>query len=179
MTRDQFIAAGQAAFGKQWQTEISEELGVSSKTVRNWVAGKYNIPPIERELIEVLKRRTKQIDEQISALTEEMKMTKGINEFLSDTESFKSGVIFKAASAENDKNWLFVEIARHVEEIARQIGDIDQGNFVSVRISRQVILTLGSLGNYHIETSPENLAALCNRLTCLSSSGKFIRLLSE
>lgn len=179
MNRRNLIAVGEAAFGEQWQTEISEYLGVSTRTIRNWVSGKHKIPPLERELIEMLKRRISQIEKQITVLTKEMKMTKSINDFLTDTESFHSSVIFKPASADTDKASLYNRISMKVEDIARQIGDIKYGNVVSVQIDEQLVLTLGTLGSYYIDTTPENLAVVCNRLTYLSSSARFIRLMSE
>lgn len=37
------IKAGQAAFGRNWQTELSERLNVNSRTVRHWVSGRNNV----------------------------------------------------------------------------------------------------------------------------------------
>lgn len=31
--------AGEALYGRQWQTPLSRDLGVTDRTIRNWVAG--------------------------------------------------------------------------------------------------------------------------------------------
>lgn len=71
MKKEQLIAAGIAAFGKRWQTDISEALGVSDRTVRNWVSGKYMIPStVSADIVLILKQRKNEIDEAISMTTE-------------------------------------------------------------------------------------------------------------
>ena len=40
---EKLIKAGHAAFGRNWQTELSERLDVNSRTVRHWVSGRNNV----------------------------------------------------------------------------------------------------------------------------------------
>lgn len=64
MERGVFIAAGQAAYGKHFVSPLALELGVTDRTVRNWVAGKYKLPPeIEVKVKEILLRRQQEISE--------------------------------------------------------------------------------------------------------------------
>lgn len=45
MTRDQLRQAGVTMFGEQWQTPLAEALGVSDRTMRRWISGRFPIPP--------------------------------------------------------------------------------------------------------------------------------------
>ena len=66
MTREEFIAAGNAAFGHHFVTEMAERLSVSDRTVRNWVAGKYAIPDgIAADVREILASRMRNIERVI------------------------------------------------------------------------------------------------------------------
>jgi hypothetical protein len=71
MTKEQLTASGIAAFGPRWQTDIADALGVSDRTVRNWVSGKYQIPStVSADIVLMLKRRRNEIDEAIIMTTE-------------------------------------------------------------------------------------------------------------
>jgi plasmid maintenance system antidote protein VapI len=63
MDRQTFIAAGEAAFGSQWQTEISRSLDVADRTVRRWISGNSKIPDgVALEINSLLKERIKMIE---------------------------------------------------------------------------------------------------------------------
>jgi succinate dehydrogenase flavin-adding protein (antitoxin of CptAB toxin-antitoxin module) len=69
MTKEQFIAAGQAAFGQHFVTEFSQLLNVTDRTVRRWVNGTYPIPDsIMSEIIGILIARSNEIDKTIAEL---------------------------------------------------------------------------------------------------------------
>lgn len=75
MTKDQLIAAGVAAFGPRWQTETALALGVSGRTVRNWVSGKYQIPStLSADIVLILNRRKAEIEKAIAMTTEKFLM---------------------------------------------------------------------------------------------------------
>jgi len=44
LTADHLRAVGEALYGPNWQTPLSEALGVSDRTVRRWAAGDFAIP---------------------------------------------------------------------------------------------------------------------------------------
>jgi hypothetical protein len=74
MKKEVFAAVGNAAYGQNFVTPTSDFLGVSDRTVRHWLAGKYNIPAMEKELIAMLEMRKREIDQAISLLKETLKM---------------------------------------------------------------------------------------------------------
>lgn len=75
MSRVKFIAAGKAAFGPRWQTDIAEALGVSDRTVRKWVSGENRIPSkLSADMVIVLKRRKSEIEKAIAMITEKFLM---------------------------------------------------------------------------------------------------------
>lgn len=75
MKKETLIAAGEAAFGPRWQTDIAEALGVSDRTVRNWISGKYQIPStISADIVLILNRRKTEIEEAITMTTEKFLM---------------------------------------------------------------------------------------------------------
>ena len=95
MEKEQLIAAGEAAFGKRWQTELSEALGVSVRTVRYWVVGKNKIPAkLSADIVLILKRRQKEIAEAITMATEK---------FLMNPET---------GSVDTEENWLGFRVTR-------------------------------------------------------------------
>lgn len=67
---DRLIAAGKAAFGERWQTDMSRALGVSDRTVRHWLSGKYQMPPL------IFSDITKILEERKALIEEAIKMTK-------------------------------------------------------------------------------------------------------
>ncbi|WP_058912855.1 DUF1870 family protein [Entomohabitans teleogrylli] len=71
MKREKLIAAGEAAFGKRWQTDMAAALSVSDRTIRNWVSGKYQIPDlVSADITVMLKNRKKNIDEALTMIKE-------------------------------------------------------------------------------------------------------------
>lgn len=67
---EKLIAAGEAAFGNQWQTDISRALGVNVRTVRSWLSGKYQMPSL------IFADITKILEERKLLIDEVLKMTK-------------------------------------------------------------------------------------------------------
>ena len=55
--------AGQASFGKQWQTAMSKVLNVNARTVRRWASGETPLPaPLKQKLLNHLEARKRDID---------------------------------------------------------------------------------------------------------------------
>lgn len=46
MTEDQALLSeiGRALYGARWQSAVAEDLGVSDRTVRRWIAGESAVP---------------------------------------------------------------------------------------------------------------------------------------
>lgn len=75
MNRETFIAAGKAAFGERWQTDMARALGVSDRAVRNWVAGKYQLPAtLSADVKIILEQRRTEIEEAIKMTAEKFLM---------------------------------------------------------------------------------------------------------
>ncbi len=75
MEKEKLIAAGVAAFGERWQTDLSNALGVSDRTIRNWLSGKYQIPStVSADIVIILNRRKAEIIEAIAMVTEKYLM---------------------------------------------------------------------------------------------------------
>lgn len=49
--------AGEALFGRQWQTALAEALGVADRTVRRWAAGQPVPPGAQAELLALMEAR--------------------------------------------------------------------------------------------------------------------------
>jgi hypothetical protein len=61
-TSDDLAATGRALYGERWQTTLAQDLHVSDRTMRRWLAGDFNIPPaVATELRAVLIERLKTI----------------------------------------------------------------------------------------------------------------------
>jgi methylphosphotriester-DNA--protein-cysteine methyltransferase len=57
-----FKAAGEAAFGEQWQSELAYAIGANPRTIRRYVAGELSISPLVwANVREVLRARRKAI----------------------------------------------------------------------------------------------------------------------
>ncbi|EPJ3296516.1 hypothetical protein VNI85_22290 [Klebsiella variicola] len=75
MNIEAFIAAGKAAFGNHFVTEMAERLSVSDRTVRHWVTGKYALPStIGADVQRVLHSRITEINEALKMTTEKFLM---------------------------------------------------------------------------------------------------------
>lgn len=61
--------AGTAAFGNQWQTDLSQKINVSPRAMRYWVSGEREMPKIANELVTMLETRKRDINKAITALT--------------------------------------------------------------------------------------------------------------
>jgi len=64
--------AGEALYGPQWQTPLSRDLGVTDRTVRNWVSGSVRPVDLADRILPLLRRRAGQL-EQIISLVERHK----------------------------------------------------------------------------------------------------------
>lgn len=75
MNIEAFIAAGKAAFGNHFVTEMAERLSVSDRTVRHWVTGKHALPStIGADVQRVLQSRITEINEALKMTTEKFLM---------------------------------------------------------------------------------------------------------
>jgi hypothetical protein len=54
---DLLRAAGEALYGRDWQSAIARDLGVSSRTVRFWAAGERRIPDDHMRAVKALLAR--------------------------------------------------------------------------------------------------------------------------
>lgn len=69
MTPDLLRECGEALYGQQWQSALARDLQVADRTVRRWAAGEFGMPPgLAEEVLEVLRRRRKQIGNAIGAV---------------------------------------------------------------------------------------------------------------
>ncbi|WP_312738311.1 hypothetical protein [Atlantibacter hermannii] len=63
MKKEQLIEIGTALFGKHFVTELAQRLGVSDRTVRHWIAEKYNIPAgVYLALLSIVNERMNEIN---------------------------------------------------------------------------------------------------------------------
>jgi hypothetical protein len=54
--------AGESLFGERWKTEIARDLEVTDRTVRNWSAGKFEIPDgVVSDILALLEAREAEI----------------------------------------------------------------------------------------------------------------------
>jgi len=61
-TPDELAATGRALYGDRWQTALAQDLHVSDRTMRRWLAGNFGIPDaVATELRAVLVERLKTI----------------------------------------------------------------------------------------------------------------------
>jgi hypothetical protein len=54
-------AAGEALYGRQWQTPLSRDLGVTDRTVRNWVVGVNRPPDLADRILPLLRARAEHL----------------------------------------------------------------------------------------------------------------------
>lgn len=66
--RDVLRLAGEALYGKQWQTPLSRDLGVSDRTIRYWAAGHGCPTDIHRRLLPILRQRGESVLNLVSTL---------------------------------------------------------------------------------------------------------------
>jgi len=58
--------AGEALYGRQWQTPLSRDLGVTDRTVRNWAAGVSRPPDLINRILPLLRARGSQLTDVIA-----------------------------------------------------------------------------------------------------------------
>lgn len=50
--------AGEALYGERWQTPLSRDLSVTDRTMRNWAAGRHEVPAdVPGKLLRILRER--------------------------------------------------------------------------------------------------------------------------
>ena len=61
--------AGVAMFGAHWQADLSQELRVSGRTIRRWLAG-HEVPPsgVFRDLLRIAMRRRAEVNSIVERL---------------------------------------------------------------------------------------------------------------
>ncbi|KAA9019627.1 hypothetical protein F4U96_05090 [Sphingobium limneticum] len=60
--------AGEALYGRQWQTPLSRDLNVSDRTIRNWATGHGCPQDLEARLLPILRKRGQSVAHLISTL---------------------------------------------------------------------------------------------------------------
>lgn len=56
MTPEELEKIGRMLYGAKWQTKLANEIGVTSRTVRNWKSGKSKISYLTVRVIKGLRR---------------------------------------------------------------------------------------------------------------------------
>lgn len=59
---------GEALYGRQWQRPLSRDLGVSDRTIRNWVAGQGCPRDLPGRLLPILRQRDESVVHLITTL---------------------------------------------------------------------------------------------------------------
>jgi hypothetical protein len=54
VTPDELRAIGEKLYGAQWQTPMSKALACQTRTIRYWLSGKRNVPPVVAMLLKKL-----------------------------------------------------------------------------------------------------------------------------
>ena len=60
--------AGEALYGRQWQTPLSRDLGVSDRTIRNWATGGGTPADLSSRLLSLLRARGDQLENVIALI---------------------------------------------------------------------------------------------------------------
>lgn len=63
--------AGEALYGRQWQTPLSRDLGVTDRTVRNWAGGVNRPIDLATRVLPLLRARAEHLA-QVIALAERL-----------------------------------------------------------------------------------------------------------
>ncbi len=72
MTPEQLKQVGEALYGHEWQSRLARDLNISSRTVRRWAAGEYEVQGWAiGKLIELCQVRSIRIDRAIDMLSAE------------------------------------------------------------------------------------------------------------
>ena len=62
MTLEDLARRGRALYGERWQTSLAQDLGVTDRTMRRWVAGHSPIPTsVSEKLGEIMNHRLNEI----------------------------------------------------------------------------------------------------------------------
>lgn len=124
MEKEQLISAGVAAFGERWQTNLSNALGVSDRTIRNWVSGKYQIPStVSADIVIILNRRKAEIIEAIAMTTEKFLM----NPFTGSVDTEENWLSEMSSWDEDPK-----ECQRQFDALIKVVKN-DDGDWVEVK----------------------------------------------
>ena len=60
-------AAGEALYGGQWRSPLSRDLGVTDRTVRNWIVGQHGEPSdLPSRLVSLLRARADRLSHVIA-----------------------------------------------------------------------------------------------------------------
>lgn len=65
---DTLRIAGEALYGRRWQTPLSRDLGVSDRTIRNWAAGQGCPSDLPGRLLPILRQRDESVVHLITTL---------------------------------------------------------------------------------------------------------------
>lgn len=59
---------GEALYGRQWQTPLSRDLGVTDRTIRNWATGTGAPSDLPDRLLPLLRARADQLEHVIALI---------------------------------------------------------------------------------------------------------------
>lgn len=142
MKKEMLISAGSAFFGKQWQSELAENLGINSRTIRYWVAGKRKVPSgLESELIAIGEVRKAQIKNAINLLKSEQIRT------------FSNSVVSETVFTVSENGNLCPEVFNTLQDAEKFI--IEKYNEDELYLKQKL-----NINDYEIGYTPKNLKLL-------------------
>ncbi|MDF7681522.1 hypothetical protein PT300_15465 [Enterobacteriaceae bacterium ESL0689] len=127
---EKLIAVGELLYGKNWQSPAARALGISYRTIRNYVSGKTVPARISSRLLYALRDETEKIQAAADLvnsdrITRNEMTTEKITE-ITDRYNFpdwqsKQAAIDEIRNAVSDENWI-----SDFEEIARKWANADK-----------------------------------------------------
>jgi DNA-binding XRE family transcriptional regulator len=70
------IAVGPILFGRNWQSELADTLGINRRTIRRWLTGEYEPRPgVWVELLEIVRERHQQLGSLIEEVEKHARAT--------------------------------------------------------------------------------------------------------
>ncbi|TKI02392.1 hypothetical protein [Martelella alba] len=70
---DKLMRAAFVVYGKNWQSPISRDLGISDRTIRNFISGKSRTPEdMSNRLLQALEQKKSEIQEAIDLVNSDM-----------------------------------------------------------------------------------------------------------
>ena len=60
--RELLITVGEALYGKQWQSALAGDLGVTDRTMRRWVAGERIPDTVKADMLAIVRARGEKLE---------------------------------------------------------------------------------------------------------------------